>query len=169
MESGIIPTEVLKEEHRRVLEKLEAMEGLFKHLDQKESIAPKLTELTSFFKTDFWVHFDKEERALFPEFDNFMPRGAGPLAVMLEEHEVLRNTNEVMQEAIARYLGPADSAETRRTIVESGTHFIEFLRSHINKEDHILFSMADMHLNQSQNARILKLFAEMEKPTSVSS
>lgn len=134
------PTELLREEHQAVLEKLDALEGII------------------------WVHFDKEEKALFPEFDNFMPRGSGPLAVMMDEYEVLRKTNVVMQDAIARYLNHDDSARVIQSIRQNGTHFIEFLRNHIFKEDNILFMMADMHLYQRQNEKVVKLFAEIEKP-----
>lgn len=87
------PTDILKEEHKSALQKLDALEDLIGNLNQKERISVELKELTSFFDTDFWMHFDKEEKALFPEFDNFMPRGSGPLAVMIEEHEVLRKTH----------------------------------------------------------------------------
>ena len=157
------PTEILKEEHQSVLEKLDALEDVIRNLEQKEKISVKLKELASFFKTDFWVHFDKEERALFPEFDSFMPRGSGPLAVMIDEHEVVRKTNAVMQNAIALYLNNDNSVETRQTISQNGMHFIDFLRSHISKEDSILFSMAEMHLGQLQNEKVVRLFYEIEK------
>ena len=157
------PTELLKEEHQGVLEKLDALESVINNLEQKEKVSSRLKELASFFDTDFWVHFDKEEKALFPEFDNFMPRGAGPLAVMIDEHEVLRKTNEVMQQAITSYLNHDDGVETRQAINQNGRHFIEFLRNHIFKEDNILFSMAEMHLDQRQNEKVVKLFAEIEK------
>ncbi|MDP3879908.1 MAG: hemerythrin domain-containing protein [Dehalococcoidales bacterium] len=157
------PTELLKEEHQAVLEKLAALESAIGNLEQRESISASLRELASFFEVDFWVHFDKEEKALFPEFDNFMPRGSGPLAVMLDEHEVLRDTNEAMQQAIGSYLGDEDSAEVRQAIRQYGSHFIEFLRGHIFKEDSILFSMADMHLNPAQNDRVVNLFVEMDR------
>ncbi|MBI4282968.1 MAG: hemerythrin domain-containing protein [Chloroflexi bacterium] len=157
------PTDILRHEHETVLLKLTALEKDIGRLDKRDEISAELKELAAFFETEFWTHFDKEEKALFPEFDNFMPRGAGPIAVMLEEHVVLRKTNEVMQGAIARYLNHADDAATRQTINQNGSHFIDFLRAHINKEDGILFMMADMHLNQKQNEKVVKLFQEMEK------
>ncbi|MBI2851442.1 MAG: hemerythrin domain-containing protein [Chloroflexi bacterium] len=157
------PTQLLKEEHQAVLQKLTAMERIFGRLDRKDEVSAELKELAAFFETEFWTHFDKEEKALFPEFDNFMPRGAGPIAVMLQEHIVLRDTNDVMQEAIARYLNGDNDAETKRTISQNGSHFIDFLRQHINKEDGILFRMTDMHLNQAQNEKVARLFREMDK------
>lgn len=156
------PTEMLKDEHQAVLKKLTALEGIFGRLDKRGDLA-ELKEMAAFFETEFWGHFDKEEKALFPEFDSFMPHGAGPIAVMLQEHIVLRDTNDVMQEAIKRYLKGADDAETKRIIKQNGSHFIDFLRSHINKEDGILFMMADMHLDQRQNEKVARLFQEMDK------
>ena len=157
------PTDILKEEHDQVKKRLDTLEGVINDLGHRDEISAKLKDLMSFFASDFWMHFDKEEKALFPEFDNFMPRGAGPLAAMMDEHEVIRNTNDVLQEAVARYLDHDDGPETRKTIIESGTHFVGFLRGHIFKEDGILFRMAEMHLNQRQNEKVAKLFSEMEK------
>jgi len=156
------PTEMLKDEHQAVLKKLAAFEKIIGRLDKREDLA-ELKELAAFFQTEFWGHFDKEEQALFPEFDSFMPHGAGPIAVMLEEHRVLRDTNEVMQEAIGRYLAGTNDQATLKTITDNVSHFIGFLRSHINKEDGILFAMADMHLDQRQNDKVARLFLEMDK------
>src|SRR3972149_1431779 len=150
------PTEMLKDEHQAVLKKLTALEGIIGRLDKRVDL-PELKELAAFFESEFWGHFDKEEKALFPEFDSFMPHGAGPIAVMLQEHVVLRDTNDVMQEAIKRYLGGAGDAETKRIIKQNGSHFIDFLRQHINKEDGILFMMADMHLDQRQMEKVARL------------
>ena len=156
------PTEMLKDEHQAVLKKLTALEGIFGRLDKRQDNA-ELKELAAFFETEFWGHFDKEEKALFPEFDSFMPHGAGPIAVMLEEHVVLRDTNDAMQEAIKEYLTGSDDAANKKIIVDKGMHFINFLRSHINKEDGILFAMAEMHLNQKQMDKVSRLFQEMDK------
>jgi hemerythrin-like domain-containing protein len=42
-------------------------------------------------------------------------------------------------------------------------HFIGFLRSHISKEDGLFFVMAEMHLNECQKEKVVRLFAEIEK------
>jgi hemerythrin-like domain-containing protein len=157
------PVEILKQEHQGVLEKLKTLEWAFRNLDHRDEITPGLVELAEFFRVEFWIHFDKEEKALFPEFDNFMPRGVGPLAAMIAEHEVIRDTNEQMQEVIARYLELDDSPATRQSIEQHGMHFIEFLRGHITKEDGLLFRMAEMHLTPIQNQKVVKLFPEVEK------
>ncbi len=163
MTSGKKPTEILKEEHENVLKKLDALEETISHLDKKEEISAKLGELASFFKTDFWIHFAKEEEALFPEIERFIPREGGPTGMMLIEHEDLRNTNTEIQPAIDRYLRDSDNLEVQGMIQERGTHFIGVLRDHINKENNILFMMADMHLDQTQIDKVIKLFHEIDK------
>ncbi len=157
------PTEILREEHENVLQKLDALEGVIGHLDEKEKISAKLKELDSFFKTDFWIHFTKEEEALFPEIERFIPREGGPTGMMLIEHEDLRNTNTEIQRAIDVYLRDSDNLKAKGMIQEFGTHFIGVLRAHITKENDILFMMADMHLDQTQIDKVIKLFHEIEK------
>jgi len=156
------PTQLLSDEHKAVLQKLTALEKVFGNLDKKEAVAAELKELTTFFKAEFWVHFTKEEEALFPEIETFLPRDAGPLGVMLMEHEDLRKTNDIIQKATAEYLGGTPGAATKQTLREQGTHFIQVLRDHINKEDNILFMMANMHLNQQQMDKVAKLFLDIE-------
>ena len=159
----ILPTEILEEEHDDVTQKLDALEEVTHHLDKKGEISAQLKELAAFFKTDFWIHFTKEEEALFPEIEKFMPRESGPVGVMLTEHEDLRNTNAEMQSVIDEYLRDADNSEAKGMIQRYGTHFIGVLRDHIAKENDILFMMADMHLDQAQVDKVLRLFHEIEK------
>ncbi len=156
------PTELLSDEHKAVLKKLTAMETVLGNLDQKEQVSASLKELTAFFKTDFWLHFDKEEEALFPEMETFISRNDGPIAVMLAEHEDLRKTNETIQKAALDYLaGVADEA-TKQTLREQAAYFIKVLRGHINKEDNVLFHMAEAHLNPGQMEKIADLFRKIE-------
>ncbi len=156
------PTELLTDEHKAVLQKLTALEKVFGNLDKKEQISAELRELISFFKTDFWVHFTKEEEALFPEMETFSPRNDGPLAGMLREHEDLRQINDDIQKATSDYLGGTASEATVRTLREQGMHFIGALREHIEKEDGMLFGMAEMHLSPGQMEKIAGLFQKID-------
>ena len=163
MANGRKPTDMLKEEHQHVLKKLDTLEQIISALGKKEAISDELRELASFFKTDFWVHFTKEEEALFPEIEQFMPREGGPTGMMLIEHEDLRNTNKGLQRAVDEYLSNSDSVEIKQMIREYGSNFIGVLRQHIDKEDNMLFMMADMHLDEAQTDKVTKLFHEIEK------
>ena len=156
------PTQLLSDDHRAVLRKLDALEKIYGNLDKSDQVSAELKDLTSFFKTEFWVHFTKEEDALFPEMETFIPRNSGPIGVMLLEHDDLRKTNDIIQKAVAEYLAGNTGEATTKTIREQGGHFIALLRSHIDKEDNILFMMANMHLSQAQMDKISGVFHKID-------
>ncbi len=162
MTDGEKPTDMLRDEHKNVLQKLDALEDVINRLHEKEAVAAQRKDLASFFNTDFWTHFAKEEETLFPELDKFIPRESGPVGVMLSEHDDVRKTNAEIQRAIDEYLEGSGSLQTVTVIQNYGTHFVTVLRDHINKEDNILFMMADMHLDKTQVDTVIKLFDEIE-------
>ncbi len=155
------PTDQLREEHSSVLKKLNLLESILLNPERETEALRELRELAGFFQTDFWLHFDKEEQALFPEMGRFTPVDRGPVGVMLREHEELRNSNGHFQSAVADFLAGADTASIPR-MKEHGTHFIWMLRDHINKEDNMLFLMAENMLDDRQKLNVSKLFSEIE-------
>ena len=157
-----IPTKVLMEEHQHVLKKLSVMEGLLGNLEQKDKISTELKGLADFFKKEFWLHFDKEDLALFPELGNYIPRNAGPLQMMFIEHEDLRNTNEVFQHALADYFEDKDMSIMRETIHKAGMGFLHSLRSHIDKENSMMFTLANVHLTKEQEDDIMRVFTQID-------
>ncbi len=87
-------------------------------------------------------HHGQEEDLLFPELEaRGMPRHAGPLAVMLHEHEMGRS----YARAMAKALPAARSGEKvdRQILVNAAKGYVQLIRGHINKEDNVLFNMAD--------------------------
>ncbi len=156
------PTKILMEEHQQVLKKLSTMEDLLGNLEQKDKVASVLKELAYFFKRDFWLHFDKEDLAFFPELGNYIPRNAGPLQMMFIEHEDLRNTNEVFQHALSDYFEDKDTSITRETILKTGMDFIRSLRSHIDKENGMMFTLANVHLTKEQEDGVMRVFTQID-------
>jgi hemerythrin-like domain-containing protein len=87
-------------------------------------------------------HHGQEEDLLFPELMAMgMPKDAGPLAVMLQEHEMGRAYARHMLKALpdAREGDP----DARQILVNSAKGYIRLIRAHIDKEDGILFNLAD--------------------------
>ncbi len=160
------PTEMLRQEHQKVLTKLDALESIIGQLGKQEADSGQLKEAAAFFETDFGVHFTKEEEALFPHLDEFIPRDGGPVGMMLLEHEDLRNTNTELQQAVSEHLGGTDNRDSEATIRKHGSHFIGVLREHIDKEDNIVFMMAEMHLDETVMGEIGQLFESIEQAAS---
>jgi len=101
---------------------------------------------------DAW-HHAKEEGLLFPALEAAgMPRGGGPIAVMLSEHELGRTY--VRQ--IAKNLEAATNGDSsaRQLVLRFTLAYAELLTQHIDKENNILFNMADQILSPDEHARL---------------
>ncbi len=101
---------------------------------------------------DGW-HHAKEEVHLFPALEAAgMPRDGGPVGVMLHEHEVGRTFVRAMADnldAAAEADGPA-----RATVLGNAEAYADLLTAHIQKEDGILFNMADRLLPPDEHGRL---------------
>jgi len=128
--------EILRKEHEQVLKVLDKLEN---NLNENNlSSAKKNIKL---LEEEFDKHsLYKEEKILFPEIEKFIPRDGGPTGVMITEHkeliELMRNFNKLLEEKNLSRLN------------ETGMSIINILREHINKEDNMLFMIADMHLSE---------------------
>ena len=97
---------------------------------------------------------NKEEKALFPELERFMPRDGGPTGVMIMEHKELVSYIKDSRNAI--------NAKDLKKLDSSGNCILNILRPHIEKENSMLFMMADMHLDKRQKEAILKKFKKFD-------
>ena len=145
------PTEILRKEHEKVLKILDNLE---KNIDDK-NIASMKKEI-SVLEREFDKHsLNKEEKVLFPEIEKFMPREGGPTGMMIIEHKDLTESMGNFNSAI--------KTEDIGKLEEIGNHIITLLREHIDKENNILFMMADMHLDDKQKKIILEKFKKFDK------
>ncbi len=161
MEKLKSPTEVLREDHKVVLGKLNDLEKAISKLDAQAVVM--LKELAKFLQGEVVVHFAKEEEALFPEIEKFIPREGGPTGMMLIEHEDLNNAKARMIEGIEGLAKNSSDEKSAKLVRENGRHYIDVLRQHIDKEDNMLFMMAEMHLDGEQVQAVAKLFADIDR------
>ena len=87
-------------------------------------------------------HHGKEEDMLFPALEaQGMPHDAGPIAVMLYEHDQGRALVRMMADSLddARNGDPHANGDLRA----GAAGFVDLIVAHIGKEDHVLFNMAD--------------------------
>ncbi len=101
---------------------------------------------------DAW-HHAKEEVHLFPALAMAgMPSDGGPIAVMLNEHEVGRGYVGAISASLDAVA--AGDAGARGTAVENALAYAALLEAHIAKEDGILFEMADRMLPEDEHRRL---------------
>lgn len=135
-----------------ILEKMVAIvksNGIFKIDDAKEMI--------NFFKLFAdKCHHGKEEILLFPEMEKAgIPNEHGPIGQMLLEHNEGRKCIKTMEEGIN------DSKVD--TFINAASKYIDLLRHHIEKENTILFPMADRRIPLDIQNNLLELFEKHEK------
>ena len=106
-------------------------------------------------------HHGKEEGGLFPCLERCgLSREHGPIAVMLHEHQLGRA--HVRQ--IAQALPAADTGDpaAAKTVVREGHAFIDLLRDHILKENHVLFEMADQVVGPAEQTQLSAAYADSD-------
>ena len=106
-------------------------------------------------------HHYKEEKVLFPAMEEHgIPSDGGPVGMMLIEHEEGRSYVRGMAAALAQ-IEEGDSSAAN-ALFENAKNYLRLLREHIQKEDDILFPMADQALGAAEQQRMLMAFAEHE-------
>lgn len=136
------PTRLLRDEHRLILQVLDVLETLLS-AGRHDASREDLRECVDFFRLFADAcHHGKEEDLLFETLvEGGMPRHQGPIAMMLQEHELGRLRVKEMSEALDSL--QEDHTSAWPDLMRAGTAYIDLLRHHILKEDGALFAMAD--------------------------
>jgi len=154
------PTQVLSEEHRVIERVLDVLERLAKR-PVAESLGDWKKALDFFRHFADECHHHKEEKVLFPAMEaHGIPRDGGPIGVMLAEHEEGRSHVRAMIAAVEHLEGGNPSA-TEFLLSHAGA-YLAMLREHIQKEDDILFRIADEVIPPDEQRELLKTFEEHE-------
>lgn len=157
------PTATLREEHEAILRMLDAAESAAGQLARGEAIRPELLEGMGEFFGLFLdkCHHGKEEEILFPALERKgMPVEAGPIGVMLREHNQGRALAARMQELAKAYKGDKAAGPAWAAALEE---YSGLLREHILKENSVLFPMAEGMLSAEEETTLAEQFERMEE------
>ncbi len=163
-EDKMKPTEILKEEHRVIKSMLKVLDKICNKLSKnKEVDVEHLEKIVDFIRTFAdKCHHGKEEDLLFVSMEKAgIPKEGGPIGVMLEEHEIGRGYVRSIAEAISKY--KSGNKKSSSEIIKNAQDYIQLLTQHIDKEDNILYMMADMHLSDDEQKRLIKEFEKVEQ------
>ncbi|MCC7012935.1 MAG: hemerythrin domain-containing protein [Planctomycetes bacterium] len=138
LENHMRPTEMLSADHRVIEQVLECLEKLAHAASSGRGLdlerGNTVLEFLSMFADR--LHHGKEEGLLFPMLQaRGMAENVGPIAVMLNEHDLGRSELARLRKALAA-VDPAGFAS-------AASAYVELLRDHIAKEDGVLFQMAE--------------------------
>lgn len=147
--------ETLMAEHREIERGLAALDDFAASVRNggdgaRETLARLVTFIREFADRK---HHGKEEDMLFVAMvEAGFPRDVGPIAVMLEEHDMGRAHVGALA-TVAESNGPW-SDEERALVGREASAFTSLLRNHIHKEDNVLYPMAQARLSPQVMAEL---------------
>jgi hemerythrin-like domain-containing protein len=147
------PTDILREEHRVILQALEVLESAADRLARAETVPDGWWERLIGWLRGFadLNHHAKEERSLFPALVKAgVPSEGGPVGVMLAEHVEGRALIQAMR------------ADGIPRCVDAARGYVRLLRDHIDKENGVLFPLAEAVLEERVQPALLREFEAME-------
>lgn len=157
------PTEILRNEHRVIEQVLNCLEAMVRRARSAGRLdgAPAHEAIAFFRNFADHCHHGKEEDHLFPALEaEGVPREGGPIGVMLHEHELGRAHLRGMDENVAA--AATGDAPAVAQFISHAEGYVAVLREHINKEDHVLFPLAERALTEKDQQRLLVEFRRVE-------
>lgn len=156
------PIDELKHEHRAIEGALLILETMARRVQERD-VAQDARQLVNFFRTFAdTCHHGKEEQVLFPSLEKAgVARDGGPIGVMMSEHDQGRRHIRGMISAL-------DAMETggQPVVMQFREHaegYARLLRQHIDKEDNVLFEMAEKLLSEDRKSRMSEDFDRIER------
>lgn len=158
------PTDLLSSEHRSIEVVLDCLERIAQRARRDRILdCDSAREALQFLRTfaDGW-HHGKEEQHLFPALAaHGLSSHAGPVAVMLTDHDAGRALLCDIETALAEQ--QAGSATAPAKFAERACDYVELLRAHIAREDLVLFPMAASMLTAAEQQLVSAGFETVER------
>jgi len=156
-------TQQLRDEHEGIKTMLTVLEHLAGELRMGRSVnVGHLEQIVDFLRIFAdKCHHGKEEEHLFPALTRAgLPSEGGPVGVMLHEHTLGRGHIQGMRAALDHLQAGEDAGEE---FARHALAYVELLRAHIDKENNILFNMAEHILPPTEHARLTECFEAIEQ------
>lgn len=159
-------TKDLVEEHKLIKKAIDLLEKAIGELSKGKEVEPIIFEQVTDFIKNFAdkFHHAKEEDILFKELiKKGMPEKDSPIEAMLIEHDQGRNfVKGIVKGTEDLKKGNKDA---NKEIIENAKGYIELLREHIDKEDNILYPLAEKTFTKDEKDKQLDEYkkAEIEK------
>jgi hemerythrin-like domain-containing protein len=156
-------TQQLKDEHEGIRLMLRILERVCERIEEGREADPEhLPQMLDFFRIFVdKCHHGKEEDHLFPALEAVgVPREGGPIGVMLMEHQMGRERVKAMGQAVED--GRENKPDASRRVGQESRAYISLLNQHIEKENNVLFPMADQRLSVRKQEELFEAFERLE-------
>ncbi len=155
-------TQQLRDEHEGIKVVLDVLEHLGREMALGHPVeTDALAQIVDFLRTFAdRCHHGKEEALLFPALEAVgLPRDGGPIGVMLADHTEGRMHIRAMVDALARLQAGDDAGAA---FADHALAYVRLLRAHIEKENQVLFVMAERLLPAKVHATLTAEFDRVE-------
>lgn len=152
----------MMKEHRVIERMLVILSKASDRLASGQDVDPKLYVQAVDFLKNFAdkCHHTKEEKLL---FEKMMERGVsgevGPIAVMMREHQDGRAHVKKLDELSKEKM----TEKTKEGLIESSSTYVDLLSKHIQKEDNVLYPLANQILGKTDQEELERGFEEVEQ------
>jgi hemerythrin-like domain-containing protein len=152
----------LRSEHEGIKVMLRILERICNELESDSSLNKEHFDVILDFLKVFvdQCHHGKEEDLLFPVLVTAGVPKDGHIAMMLEDHETGRNYVKAMSDAYAAYSGGEKASH--EAVRHNALAYISLMRDHIEKENNILFVMAESFLSEITQDELVGGFERIE-------
>jgi len=158
------PAEQLQDEHQGILIMLRVLGQVCNRIESKKRVeAEHLERIVEFLRVFAdKCHHGKEEDLLFPALERAgVPKEQGPIGVMLAEHRQGRGFIRGMAEALDRQ--KKGDPKALPSYAENARNYIALLTQHIDKENNVLFPMAEKVLSKETQEQLVEGFEKIEE------
>jgi hemerythrin-like domain-containing protein len=153
-------TQNLENDHVYILRLCEVMLKMVEHECEETAHFELVVQLIKNFADG--LHHSKEEDLLFPLMGaKGFSKEQGPVAVMLHEHVQGRNYVKKISEGITALKNGNENSI--QVIYENLSGYAHLLQGHIDKENNILFRMADDVLSDDEQKYLLSKFVTIDE------
>jgi hemerythrin-like domain-containing protein len=149
------------DEHRLIERVLSAMQTAAERVDRGEEVRPAFFINAALFIKNYadGCHHRKEEGLLFVAMNRSGNAPVNsPIDVMLAEHEQGREFTAAMLDAAKKW--DTGNLHARRFAVHNALGYVALLRQHIQKEDDVLFPLAEYAVPAEEKAQLDAAFEQ---------
>jgi hemerythrin-like domain-containing protein len=156
--------EELKKEHQGIMQMLLILEAVAGRLEREEAVAVDDLEAIVDFLAVFadHCHHGKEEKYLFPALEKAgQPPEGHPVEILLAEHRKARELIAAMKLGLSRI--KAGDTKGGQAFAEAASQYMDLLELHIEKENSVLFPLAETRLDPRRDPELLAAFEKLEQ------
>jgi hemerythrin-like domain-containing protein len=156
-------TEDLVKEHNGIKLMLDILDSISKKMKAGSSVDPEhLFRIVDFLRTFVdKCHHAKEEKVLFPAMKEArIQQSIGSISLILKEHKTGRKYVDGLSKTVDKYA--FGNKRLSGGIAQLAQYYISLLRTHIEKEDNVVYPMADELLPEEKQKWMLGEFEKIE-------